>query len=114
MIVFERSHLSRAHTGRQEHGAGARPDADRVSTGVAAAEGEGEVAGHDEPPAPEQEAGGGEGEDEVRAGRKTGERISKDSGAGDQQTSCRTPQAAGFWSTCNAWTLLSSQPWRSG
>ena len=77
---FELSRLSGARLGRQEHGAGARPDADRLPAGAAAAEGEGEAAGHDEPPAPKQEAGGGEGEDEVRA-RRTREWVSKDSGA---------------------------------
>ena len=80
---FELSRPSGAHLGRQEHGAGARPDADRLPAGAAAAEGEGEAAGHDEPPAPEQEAGGGEGEDEVGARRRgrTREWVSKDSGA---------------------------------
>ena len=79
---FELSHcLSGAHIGRQEHGAGSSPDANRLPARAAAAEGEGEAAGDDEPPAPEQEAGGGEGEDEVRAGRRTREWVSKDSGA---------------------------------
>ena len=85
--MFELSHemCSGARLGRQEHGAGARPDADRLPAGVAAAEGEGEAAGDDEPPALEQEAGGGEGEVEDRAaGRGTSrERLPENSGAGD-------------------------------
>ena len=82
---FELSRLSGARLGRQEHGAGARPDADRLPARAAAAEGEGEAAGDDEPPAPEQEAGGGEGADEDRAaGRGTSrERLPENSGAGD-------------------------------
>ena len=85
--IFELSHemCSGARLGRQEHGTGARPDADRLPAGVAAAEGEGEAAGDDEPPALEQEAGGGEGADEDRAaGRGTSrERLPENSGAGD-------------------------------
>ena len=66
---------SGARLGRQEHGAGARPDADRLPAGVAAAEGEGEAAGDDEASleaALDGEAGGGEGDEEDQtSGRGT-------------------------------------------